>query len=959
MGWADSFAEGFAAGFVPTYTAGKEREAEQEERLLEARIEAAQTYLSKREEQALEDAKRRRQAQTIVNTVGKGDMGLAYQMLETYEDPEVVTEMLRDNDVTQIEMDVNSQTDEAFDFGPSRQDIINQSEGPTVEAAGQLEEADQITSQLTADIIREFEGYRESPYFDVNAQRAGYGSDTVTREEGSVVPVQEGMRVSREDAERDLTRRINQEFLPSVRNAVGDEAFNQLSANQKAALTSLAYNYGANAWENDLSGIRDAIAEGDMDRAAREIAARSEDNDGINARRRQQEAALFAGGPVRNSDPTDQQMQESGLASGNVEDPLYNPENDRQDEERGFFSRLFSGGKSVDTRFREYMQETGQWESYQAARSGSLLTDTPVTSYRLNTPANSGVDLDNYIGKSTAEIDQQLIADEGRITEDDLQRINGIREVQLAEENNSNFWNDPSELSEKTDGFLQSFIALTDSNEARDRALTALEARQSGDTPTSPKDAAFTEFYRNLPDDLSPEERQESFAVFENTWKQSTSSEGQFDIFAELADRDSVSELTALRTAINNNPELEQDRGRLLSLVDTAINNLNDIQSGDYDLNAYQSDIVRYTRDLTSGTDEERQAALEWFETEQPALKAGLQAAQEVENDLTSSALVDAGVPEDIAALVAVDGTDLRADRFGRMGVWNRYTGERISGPATGTAGGDDEQSGVTGADIIPDPESTSTLSDPELQQQIDQETAALEEAVGGEDVASFEQTLANIDVSTALGGPGMAQAGVNKFAALFGANAPFEENRRAANAMERLQRITSLTLAQSQANQRGSVALMNEFRQNAVAPNEIIGLDGALDKFRANYNLLNDQVQRLDRVRTGQVPATTADESRANQVYAQLSKLRDYYGVLVTNIEEKAPEPSGEDYVSGGGQEQTSPTSGDAGRRERRETPKTQAQAIREAREAISKGVPEAVARQRLKDEGYDPSGL
>jgi len=183
---------------------------------------------------------------------------------------------------------------------------------------------------------------------------------------------------------------------------------------------------------------------------------------------------------------------------------------------------------------------------------------------------------------------------------------------------------------------------------------------------------------------------------------------------------------------------------------------------------------------------------------------------------------------------------------------------------------------------------------------------------------------------------------------------------------MERLQRITSLTLAQSQSNQRGSVALMNEFRQNAVAPNEIIGLDGALDKFRANYNLLNDQVQRLDRVRTGQVAATTADVSRANQVYDQLSKLRDYYGVLVDNIGNMTPDPSGSDYITGQGRNQeqtTAPTpreqSGGAGRRQRREERSTQAQAIQEAREAISRGVPEAIARQRLEEEGYDPSGL
>jgi len=54
-----------------------------------------------------------------------------------------------------------------------------------------------------ADFLRTREGFRAAPYFDVNAHRAGFGSDTTTRADGTVVPVRQGMTVSREDAERD------------------------------------------------------------------------------------------------------------------------------------------------------------------------------------------------------------------------------------------------------------------------------------------------------------------------------------------------------------------------------------------------------------------------------------------------------------------------------------------------------------------------------------------------------------------------------------------------------------------------------------------------------------------------------------------------------------------------------------------------------------------------------------
>jgi len=132
-----------------------------------------------------------------------------------------------------------------------------------------------------------------------------------------------------------------------------------------------------------------------------------------------------------------------------------------------------------------------------------------------------------------------------------------------------------------------------------------------------------------------------------------------------------------------------------------------------------------------------------------------------------------------------------------------------------------------------------------------------------------------------------------------------------------------------------------------------------------------------LRRTGSGRNRINPSGVSRANATASQLEDLRDYYGAVIRSIENVAPEPSGEDYISGGGEEQTGaangdeqvdavnneeqtkPTSGGAARRQRRERPSTQAQAIEEARDAISKGVPEAIARQRLKDEGYDPSGL
>lgn len=160
-------------------------------------------------------------------------------------------------------------------------------------------------SGLAAQMIRGFEGFRETPYYDVNAFRIGYGSDTVTLSDGTIRAVTEGMRITRADADRDLVRRIMQEFTPAVERAVGAERFAGLDPRQQAVLTSLAYNFGAGAFQpgESLAGVAEAVRNGSAEGVADAIRAlgpsqfepTSETGQGL-IRRRNQEAALFESG---------------------------------------------------------------------------------------------------------------------------------------------------------------------------------------------------------------------------------------------------------------------------------------------------------------------------------------------------------------------------------------------------------------------------------------------------------------------------------------------------------------------------------------------------------------------------------------------------------------------------------------------------------------------------------------
>ena len=144
---------------------------------------------------------------------------------------------------------------------------------------------------LTTDLIKDREQFRATPYFDVNAQRVGYGSDTVTREDGTIEKVRKGMApITEQDAERDLQRRIQTEFVPKAAAKVGEENWSRLPENTRAALTSVAYNYG-----NIPSRIVPAVQSGNPEAIAKAIESLAGDNKGVNAGRRMQEANIARG----------------------------------------------------------------------------------------------------------------------------------------------------------------------------------------------------------------------------------------------------------------------------------------------------------------------------------------------------------------------------------------------------------------------------------------------------------------------------------------------------------------------------------------------------------------------------------------------------------------------------------------------------------------------------------------
>ncbi len=148
------------------------------------------------------------------------------------------------------------------------------------------------------ELLRDFEGFREGTYWDVNHHRTGYGSDTITTAGGQVRRVQKGDKVSKADAERDLARRVND--LTQTAASRSGPGWNELPEGAKAAIVSVAYNYGDASPR--LAPLWQAAAEGNADEVASVIESFAGDNDGVNRGRRQKEATAARNGVATNPD---------------------------------------------------------------------------------------------------------------------------------------------------------------------------------------------------------------------------------------------------------------------------------------------------------------------------------------------------------------------------------------------------------------------------------------------------------------------------------------------------------------------------------------------------------------------------------------------------------------------------------------------------------------------------------
>ena len=153
-------------------------------------------------------------------------------------------------------------------------------------------------------VVKHFEGFIAKAKVDTDGKyRVGYGSDTVTRADGKPEKVTADTVVTKEDAERDLARRLPL-FQDDLKKKIGTAAWDALTPEAQASLSSIVYNYGSLP-----DSLVKPVQSGDPAQIAQAIRGLSGHNGGINASRRAREAVNVA-----DAAPTDPSQPKNGPA---------------------------------------------------------------------------------------------------------------------------------------------------------------------------------------------------------------------------------------------------------------------------------------------------------------------------------------------------------------------------------------------------------------------------------------------------------------------------------------------------------------------------------------------------------------------------------------------------------------------------------------------------------------------
>lgn len=127
--------------------------------------------------------------------------------------------------------------------------------------------------EITKQLLRKYETFSDTPSWDENAYRGGYGSSKKLVN-GKLEDVTVNTKWTKQEAEDTLDYELKNTFGPLIAKQLGPGNWEKLNDQQKASLVSLGYNAGPYYLTAREYGknIKNAIENGDMEEAASYIA---------------------------------------------------------------------------------------------------------------------------------------------------------------------------------------------------------------------------------------------------------------------------------------------------------------------------------------------------------------------------------------------------------------------------------------------------------------------------------------------------------------------------------------------------------------------------------------------------------------------------------------------------------------------------------------------------------------
>lgn len=515
-------------------------------------------------------------------------------------------------------------------------------------------------------------------------------------------------------------------------------------------------------------------------------------------------------------------------------------------------------------------------------------------------PQPRRIDLNEFIGKSTEEIDDWIRINGSKYGEDQIAALTDYREIQQGRENDDLWWRDPNEVDNLSDQGLDYAIASAPEGSAERAALEQAKSfRVDGinlDVLRGQSVAEFDQFQEQYADRIDAEglrgtfDRMRSIQQAVEDDAASAQVVNAKDIF--LRSRMAEDNYDSLDTAEQGQKMVQYEREWAEGTAKAS--------NESYTQANFNADYIRYAEIIyrfgLGGEDmpseEEIAEARHWMSVTKPIAEERLSADTTAAMDARVAQMVEMGIDETFARKIVLGVIDIRTDPTTRESfAFDLTTGTVVQGavPAGTTA------SALTAIQAPSDFEVSQLPADEQvpLQQVSDAEQEEMFNTLDG-----FAGQLSQIDLTKPMGIAGAIRRTANSVFGALGIEISPETNQATA-ALDMLGILTETSLGAAIPDSRDSVYLKQRLLKLTPQYGITQTPEGVMRTAENMISFLDETLVDMEHVANGSAGAQPSAVSDARVAIPRLQKIRGYYEALRDNLATNSvPAPSGSNYL-------------------------------------------------------------